>query len=268
MASNVSGLSVRRVSFVKRGATRDPDNPTEPHRRLLWKAENPDEGASAPKGAGMPTLEETQAALAKAERERDEFKAALEKARKERKGEPSDDDSDDDPESKKGRDEKGQFEKSELPEAARVAFEKQERELAELKKAAEKAEEIAKQERTLREEREFITKAETEFTHLGKAEELGPELMRMKGVLSKEDYDRHLERLAAANEQLSKGALFREYGVNGSGVKRDGAQDAYSLALSKAQELRKSDSGLTEVAAMERAMKNPDVQAAYARERA
>ncbi len=150
------------------------------------------------------------------------------------------------------------------PEAARVEFEKQERELAELRKAAEKAEEIAKQERTLREEREFIAKAETEFTHLGKAEELGPELMRMKASLSKEDYDRHLERLAAANEQIAKGAVFREYGVSGSGSKA--AKDGLRKAHEKAEELRKADTSLTPAKAFERAMADPTIAKAYAAE--
>jgi hypothetical protein len=44
MPSEVTGTRVRRVSFVSRAATRDPLNPDEPRRVLLWKAEgSPDD---------------------------------------------------------------------------------------------------------------------------------------------------------------------------------------------------------------------------------
>ena len=132
MPNLVTETVVNRITLVKRGAVRNPNNPSEPARRLLWKAEKDPEGASAPstapKGAAM-TPEETQAALAKAEKERDEAirkQQEAEEALAKASGDEDDDDDsddDDDPEAKKGRNSKGRFEKSELPEAARVEFE-------------------------------------------------------------------------------------------------------------------------------------------------
>jgi len=45
MSNQVTGVKVQRVSFVSRAATRHPEDPTEPRRALLWKAEDslPDE---------------------------------------------------------------------------------------------------------------------------------------------------------------------------------------------------------------------------------
>lgn len=39
MPNEVTDTRVRRVSLVRRAATRDPENPSEPRRCLLWKAE-------------------------------------------------------------------------------------------------------------------------------------------------------------------------------------------------------------------------------------
>ncbi len=40
MPNHVTDVRVRRISFVDRAATRDPENPTEPRRALLFKSED------------------------------------------------------------------------------------------------------------------------------------------------------------------------------------------------------------------------------------
>jgi hypothetical protein len=266
MPNAVTGASVRRVSFVKRGAIRDPDNPSEPHRRLLWKAEDHKPGANVPKGAPM-TLEETQAALAKAEKERDEALAkaeGLEKASKEKDdGEPQGESEKDAGTPSGGKD--GKFEKSELPEPVRAALEKAEENEAAALKKAEEAEKIAKEERDLRLTREFIAKAEDEFRHVGNADKLGPRLMKMEAALSKEDYEAHLQELRSLNEQIATSKLFKEAGVGGRPADVKG--DSAAATIAKAEELRKSDPNLSEFDAFRRAAQDPAVQKAYLAER-
>lgn len=276
MPSAVSDLYVRRVSFVKRGAVRDPSNPSEPRRRLLWKSEDGEEtngGASAPtnnapKGETMPaTTEELQEALAKAEKERDEAlrkaqdaEEALAKSSK-KKTDNTDTDTDGDGDG----DGTEAMNKAELPAPVREALEKAEREAEQLRKEAKEAQEIAKAERDQRVTREFIAKAE-EYKALSVAPaEFGPLLKAANEKLSESEYA-ELERvLKSADEQITKGDLFKEAGRGGV-PRRSGDGDAYQKALSKAQELRKADSSLSEVAAMEKAMADPDVVEAYERE--
>ena len=192
------------------------------------------------------TPEELSAALQKAEAERD---AAVEKAdRLEKKL------------AKQSKKDEPKLNKSELPPAVREALEKAEAEAESTRKRAEAAEKLAKAERDERVRREFIAKAEKDFPHLGKADELGPRLMRMSETLSDEDYQAHLTQLAAANEQIAKGALFEEFGASGDNL---ATNDLESLEK-RAEEIRKSDSGLSEYEAMQRAMREDrEAQARY-----
>ncbi|MGH3266857.1 MAG: hypothetical protein ACRDNS_33310, partial [Trebonia sp.] len=126
-------------------------------------------------------------------------------------------------------------------------------------KRAEKAEEIAKSERDLRVEREFVAKAEKEFKHLGDPAKLGPELMRMAEKLDKADFDSHLERLAAANAQIDTGNLFAELGRTGE------AADERAQLAKAVEDVRKADSGLSDYQARELAIKrNPKLAAQLA----
>lgn len=265
MPSAVSDLYVRRVSFVKRGAVRDPSNPSEPRRRLLWKSEDGEEtngdaivpSNNAPKGGTMTaTTEELQETLAKAEKERDEAlkkaqdaEEALAKSRKKK--------TNDDPEAEP-------MNKAELPAPVREALEKAEKEAEQLRKEAKEAQEIAKAERDQRVTRDFIAKAE-EYKALSVAPaEFGPLLKAANEKLSESEYA-ELERvLKSADEQIARGDLFKEAGRGG--VPRRSGEDGYQKALSKAQELRKADASLSEVAAMEKAMADPEIREAYERE--
>ena len=244
----LTNLTVEYVSLVDRAAVRDPSNPTEPQRFLLWKSER---GAPDPQGGSM-TEEELRAALQKAESERDAAQADLAKANKKlakKAAKSKDDDADADAVSK-----------ADLPEPVRAALQKAEDDRAEALRKAEEAEKLAKAERDLRVEREFIAKAEAEFPELGSAADLGPRLKRMSESLSKEDYDAHLQQLAAANEQIAKGALFGELGRGGDPAH---GSDSGELAR-KAEEIRKSDPSLSSYGAMERALReNPELQRTY-----
>ena len=257
MANSLVNLDVEFVSLVDRAAVRDPTAPTQPQRFVVFKR---DRGAQpTPKEDPMtPTPEEQAAALEKAQAELAETLAKLEKSEADKaraeaelaeKNKPADP-----PEPKK-------VDKSALAPEVREMIEKAEREAEQLRKdhaedraRLEKAEQLAKEERDLRVEREFIAKAEKEFPHIGAAGELGPRLKRMSESLSKEDYDAHLQQLAATNAQLETGALFSELGK--SGDPQAGGQDADMAKLQKAaEEIRKADSSLSNYEAMELALR-------------
>jgi uncharacterized membrane protein YqiK len=279
MPNQVTDARVRRVSFVERAATRDPKNPTQPRRKLLWKSEDaPNDPALPAKGGDMAdmTPEEMQAALAKAEetaeaaeKDRDTALAKAETAEAEKaelekmagggKAKPAkgDDDEDDEDEMKK----------SELPEAVRAHLEKADAEMVELRKRAESAEELAKGEREARVEAEFVEMAKSELPHLGKPEVVGKRLKTFSETLEKADYDEYVREQTAINEQLRKGSVEAEYGRSGG---RPAAPSAPGLpeAMKKAEELQKGDPNMSSAEAFRRAMRDPAVAAEYEKERA
>lgn len=211
------------------------------------------------------TPEETAAALTKAEEERDAALAKLEKAEQELKDAKQPEAAD------PVKPEPAPIDKSELPEPVRAALEKAEAENAANLQRLEKAEKdaaesakLAKAERDARIEREFITKAENDFPHLGKAEDLGPRLKRMSETLSKDDFDAHLNELKAANARIETGELFAELGKSGDPAPEGTGSGELAEITRKAEELRKSDSGLTEYSAMQLAMRDSrEAQARY-----
>lgn len=90
---------------------------------------------------------------------------------------------------------------------------------ADLKKKAEDAETIAKQERDARELQTFTKKAETELPYLPgeSADEKGRLLKALySGTVTKEDADKIAKMMASASEMISKGNLFKELGRGGS----------------------------------------------------
>lgn len=256
----LTDLTVEYVSLVDRAAVRDPSNPTEPQKFLLWKR---DGGLPDPIGGSM-TDDEMKAAVAKAEQERDEAiakatKAAadLEAAQKAAKKPPAPDGEDTNPEDGDMDD----LNKADLPPAVRAALEKAEK-VAEARIAkaeadaaaatAEAAEsnKLAKAERDARLEREFITKAHAEFPHVpGDLDALGREMKRASETLSKEDYEAYETRLRAANDQIEKGDLFAELGRGGQPEARDG-DDTFAR---KAEEIRKADPSLSNYEALRQA---------------
>jgi hypothetical protein len=279
MPNQVTDARVRRVSLVERAATRDPSNPTQPRRKLLWKSEDAHTDPALPaKGGDMPdmTPEEMQAALKKAEedtkaaeKDRDDALAKAEAAEAEKaelekmagggKAKPAkgDDDEDDDEEMKK----------AELPEAVRAHLAKADAEMVELRKRAESAEEIAKAERETRETAEFIQKAEKELPHMGDPEVVGKRLKKFSETLEKAEFDEYFREQAAINEQLRKGSIEAEYGRSGQRVASPSGP-GLPEALSKAEELQKSDPNMSSAEAFRRAMRDPAVAAQYEKERA
>lgn len=200
-----------------------------------------------------PTTEELNVALQKAETERDDAVAKATKlAKKLAKVTKTDG-----PELEK-------IDKSALPAAVRDALEKAETDAKDTRDRLKKAEKIAKEERDRRVESEFIAKAESEFPQLGDPKELGPELRRMSEAVSKEDFDSHLVRLTAANEQIAKGDLYREFGRGGEPPVGDtGAVDVAKLQKA-AEEIRKADMSLSPYEAMHLAMtQDRESQARY-----
>lgn len=275
MLNQVTDARVRRVSFVDRAATRDPSNPTQPRRMLLWKSEDaPNDPASAPKGGDMPdmTPDEMRAALTKAEEERDtaakERDAALTKAEEEKRelekaatghrtatseaGPDEDPDEDD-------------LSKADLPEPVKVLLAKRDGEVAELRKRAESAEEIAKAERDQRQEREWIAKAEKELPHIGAPDTVGKRMKRLSETMEKSEFEEFQREQAALNAQLAKADTFGERGHGGPIPPESGG---VSSVLAKAEELEKADPSLSPADAFRRAAKDPAVQSQYARERA
>lgn len=259
MPNQLTDLSVEFVSLVDRAAVRDPANPAEPQKFLLWKAESgtpttPNQGDDP-----VSDLDDVRAALAKAEQERDEAREATQKAQDdvaqltdkvtelEKADEPV---------------EPVEIDKAELPEPVRLALEKAESDRVELSKRAEAAEEIAKSERDLRITREFIAKAEKDFPHVGgDANKFGPVLKSMSEKLSKDDYEFLVERLRANDVQLSKSAIFAEMGRGGEPQ----AGSPQSELVAKRDEIRKADPSLSKSKAMEIAVRdNPDLAGQYA----
>ena len=165
-------LAVNFVSFVPRAAVRDPQQPSEPRRFLVWKGE----GVSVPDHEGSHMA--TQDALADAQR--------LQKEAEDYRSLPID--------------------------AARF----------------------------------------------------GPILKSAFEKLSKDEYA-ELERvLAAADEQVTKGDLFKQYGDSGPGGTVSGA---FEQLEREATALKKSDPSLSAEQALEKAMEaNPDLERQYAAE--
>jgi hypothetical protein len=279
---------VRRVSFVGRAATRDPKNPTQPRRKLLWKSEDaPNDPALPAKGGADMTPEEMQAALTKAEetnatieKERDDALAKAEAAEKEKaelekqagggkakpaKGMAPDDENDPD---------EDELSKADLPEGVKVYLAKRDAEVAELRKEAdanreraESAEEIAKGERETRIEAEFVEMAKSELPHMGAPEVVGARLKKFSETLEKAEFDEYVREQTAINEQLRKGSVEAEYGRSGG---RPAAPAAPGLpeAMKKAEELEKADPSMSSAEAMRRAMRDPAIAAQYEKERA
>jgi hypothetical protein len=261
-------------SYVDRAAVRDPSNPTEPRRHILWKREGT---SSTPEGEHMtdvatPTPEELQASLAKAEQERDEALAKADTAEKEKaelekqagggKAKPAPKMGDDEDEMDDAK-----MKKAELPEAVRAHLEKADAEMVELRKRAESAEELAKSERETRVEAEFVDLAKSELPHMGDPEVVGKRLKKFSETLEKADYDEYFREQSAINEQLRKGSIEAEYGRSGQRVTSPSGP-GLPEAMKKAEELQKSDPNMSSAEAFRKAMRDPAVAAQYEKERA
>jgi len=283
-------LAVNFVSFVPRAAVRDPQQPSEPRRFLVWKGE----GVSVPDHEGSHMA--TQDALADAQRlqkeaeDRADAAVAAEKAvTKERddllaKATSSDSDESEggdgmedelDEESREsgegkaiGRNKSPTIKGEDLSPAALARIAKAESDaqerIAKAEASAKEANEIAKAEQDRRVTSEFIAKAEDYRSLPIDAARFGPILKSAFEKLSKDEYA-ELERvLAAADEQITKGDLFKQYGDSGPGGTVSGA---FEQLEREATALKKSDPSLSDEQALEKAMEaNPDLERQYAAE--
>ncbi len=266
--AQLTDIVVGRVSLVDSAAVRDASDPTAPQTFLLYKNDS-----STPEGGTMPDaptdLEKAQAdlaaaqeALEKANANSAEEKAAREKAEKER---------DDRPMAKK--DDPAPLDKSELPEAARIALEKAEADAAAMserleksEKAATEANELAKAERDQRVTREWIAKAETgELRGIqGAPGEVGPLMKRLAEAAPTDWAEFEKSTLIPMVTQVNQSNLLKEAGVGGEGPPIGSALAKYN---EKVQELLKSDHELTPAKAKERVLKSePQLQAQIAEE--
>lgn len=133
---------------------------------------------------------------------------------------------------------------------------------------AENAERIAKEERDVRETRDYIAKS-AGYENLAKADdEFGPVLKSIAnaerdGALPEGTAAKLDEVLKAADEQVKAGDLFKEAGRNGHG----GNSDAEGKAKAAAAEIKKADPKLTDAQAIAKAYEaDPSLYDEYQKE--
>jgi hypothetical protein len=146
------------------------------------------------------------------------------------------------------------FDLSKADPAVREYIEKAQKRETEMVERIQKAEDIAKAERTQRETREWVAKAEKLPAIGASSTELGGLLMSLHQKAPQEAAA--VEKiLKAANAQLQSSGLFAEVGKSGGGV--GGSGDPVE---GRAKEIRKSDPTLTPEQAYVRALsENPDL---------
>jgi len=132
-----------------------------------------------------------------------------------------------------------------------------------LEKRVEKAEADAVSAKDKLANNEFVQKAETEYKHLGSAEDLAPILKEASEKLEAETFEKLEGVLKAANGRIEKGGLFKEFGSRGE--TDESAGDAMSQIEKMAAELvEKSTETLTAEQAFTKAVATPKGAALYA----
>lgn len=280
MANQLRDVHVGLVSFVDRAAQRAANDPTQPQRFFLYKAEGaPEKGSEMSEAATInkdeldPTV---RAALEKAEKEAADNKAALEKAEADHKAELEAAVA----KAAEGDGEGGDktppastVDKSELSPEVRAIVEKAEADAAATAEKLEKAEkdakeahDIAKAERDTRVTGEWIAKAESgELRGLpGAAADIGPVLKSLQEAEPEAFAKFEKDVLVPAAAQLRESNLLKEAGSGGEGPPPESALAKFNEAVS---ELRKADTSLSNSAAKERVRKEqPDLMRALHKE--
>lgn len=133
--------------------------------------------------------------------------------------------------------------------------------ITDLQKRAQVAEEIAKAEREARITKEYVAKA-AQFTHLGiNAEEFGP-ILKSLAETNPEGYAKLEATLKSLNTVVEKSVLLEEIGKSNSA-----AAGAWERIEKRAEEIRKSEPGLTKEQAIARVMRDdPQLYAEYVKE--
>lgn len=132
----------------------------------------------------------------------------------------------------------------------------------EMEKRAKEAEDVAKREQDARVKKDFIAKASGYRGLPIKPEEFGLVLKEIADK-SPEQFAKLEEVLKAADEAIATGELFKEVGKGGGG---GGGSDTWSKIEKAAEEIMKSDSKLTKEQAITKvAEKHPELVDAYRR---
>lgn len=149
-------------------------------------------------------------------------------------------------------------------EDVREAISKANEIVAKANERAEAAEKIAKEERDVRLQREWVEKAKAYTNLSGDPEELGAILRKASESLDDEQYEALTKTLTAANEGLGQSELFGEFGKRGGG-----AFEPISKLDAKAEEIRKdSTEDITIEKAKELAIEaNPELYDEYVNQR-
>lgn len=133
-------------------------------------------------------------------------------------------------------------------EDTREAINKALESVSKLQERAEAAEEIAKSEREHRLNQEWIAKARSYANLPVSADEFGPVLKKLDEALDEDEMGLVTKVLSTANETVADLRVFDEIGKRGENVEVISKLDA------KAEEIRKSDDGLSMEQARERAL--------------
>lgn len=158
--------------------------------------------------------------------------------------------------------EDGSWDLTGVPEVARPVWETVLKAQAETAVKLEKAEtELAETRDQLR-TKDIIAKAETQFQAVGARDDVVAVLKDASEKLDPEGYERLVTVLAAANERITTGDLFKEAGYTG-GAANEGGGDAWEKIEKAAKELVEKTGDLTEAQAIDRVLKTQEGAALY-----
>lgn len=146
----------------------------------------------------------------------------------------------------------------------RAHFERVERAAAEDRERLAESEKVAKEERNIRIDGEFVTRAAAEFGSIGSAPETFGVVLRSASESMPAEHFAELERvLRSANAVASKSPAFTAVGSSGAA----GGGSAWARIEKAAEELQEKDPTLTKEIAIDRvAASQPQLMAEYAQE--
>lgn len=159
----------------------------------------------------------------------------------------------------------GTFDFSHIPAESRPVIEAIWKEKEDQDKQNKELRDQVKKEQDLRITKEFVEKVEKELSNLSiDKNELG-KVLKSVADISKEDSEKLLKTLKAADEQVKKSALFSEIGSN---VPVNKGQDAWAKIEKEAEEISKKDSKISKSEAIDLVIKQkPELYNEYRKEK-
>lgn len=158
------------------------------------------------------------------------------------------------------RKEDGSLDLSSLAPDAREFWEEEVRKADELKERVEKAEAMARKAEDELRTKEYILKAEG-LSHVAPAQDLAPILKEAAEKMDAESFEKLGEILAAAEEKVSKGGLFTEFGSAARGEGSGG--DAWEKIEKMAGELVEKSTDLSHAQAVTKVLDTEQGKALY-----